>query len=393
MGKKRRPNAKKRRRRRPRRLAISLLAAGIVIFVGFALWLSRVPKRAITKPPYEEPVRFAREIDRMVWRADNAIYRSVRERGINASNGLTISVHPTNQKGLELDFTEVTVIAADHQQRLSVERTVCQRLGQMGKGVRLEREAGPEGSLTVHVHLRDFYTHRIVFVSEAVQRPVKKRPQVAIIIDDLGYDRRLASEFFDLNLPLTLSVLPSAPFAKEIAIEARTKGLELLLHMPMEPRNHNGSNPGPMVLTTDMKEERIKGILAECLAKIPGVRGVNNHMGSLFTEDREKMEVFLGELKKKGLFFVDSRTSPNTIGKRLARQMGVPAVERNVFLDHDLQVEALRTQMERLLALSRTHGTGVGIAHPHRETLELFREYLPKLRTEYQIVPVSDLSE
>jgi hypothetical protein len=160
----------------------------------------------------------------------------------------------------------------------------------------------------------------------------------------------------------------------------------------MEPKNPNGSNPGPVVLTTDMKEEKIRDILSKSLAKIPGARGVNNHMGSLFTEDREKMMVFLGELKRKGLFFVDSRTSSNTIGKSLARQMGVPTVERNVFLDHDLQLEALRLQMDRLLGLSRTLGAGVGIAHPHRETLELLREYLPKLRREYEIVPVSDLT-
>jgi len=328
----------------------------------------------------------------MVWRADNAIYRSVREIGINTSNGLAISVHPTNQNGLDLDFTEVTVTAVNHEQWLSVQRSVCRRLSQMGKEVRLEREANTEGRLTVRVHLRDFYTHRIVFATESVQPPAKKRPQIAIIIDDLGYDQKLASEFFDLNVPLTLSVLPSAPFAKEIAAEARTKGYELLLHMPMEPRNHNGSNPGPGVLTTDMKEDRIREALAGSLSKIPGVRGVNNHMGSLFTEDREKMMVFLGELKKKGLFFVDSRTSPNTIGKRLAHQMGVPAVERNVFIDHDLHLEALRMQMDRLLGLGRTQGIGVGIAHPHRETLELLREYLPKLKKEYEMVPVSDLT-
>jgi polysaccharide deacetylase 2 family uncharacterized protein YibQ len=392
MGKKRRSNSRRGTKKRPRRLAVGLLAGVLALFIGFALWQAWVPKKAIPRPPYEEPIRFATEISRMVWRADNAIYRSVREGNINRSTGLAVSVRPTNQHGVDLDFSEVTVTAADHEHLLSVQRTVCQRLAQMGKAVRLEREATPDGGLTVHVYLRDFYTHRIAFVPGAGQRPVKKRPQVAIIIDDLGYDRRLASEFFGLDVPLTLSVLPSAPFAKEIANEARTKGFELLLHMPMEPKNHDGTNPGPVVLTTDMNEERIRGILSKCLAKIPGARGVNNHMGSLFTEDLKKMTVFLSELKKKGLFFVDSRTSPDTIGRTLARQMGVPSVERNVFLDHDLQLEALRGQMDRLLGLSRTLGSGVGIGHPHRETLELLREYLPKLRREYEIVPVSALT-
>jgi polysaccharide deacetylase 2 family uncharacterized protein YibQ len=393
MGKKRRSSSKRGKRKRPSRVVIGLSAAVLVIFIGYGLWQSLVPKRAITRPPYEEPIRLAREIDRMVWRADNAIYRSVREGGVNSSSGLAISVHATNQHGLDLDFAEVTVTALNDEQRVSVERAVCQRLTQMGKEVRLEREGTPEGTLTVHVYLRDFYTHRVVFMTAAVEHPVKKRPRVAIIIDDLGYDRGLASDFFGLDLPLTLSVLPSAPFSKEIAKNARKRGFELLLHMPMEPRNLNGSNPGPMVLTTHMQDGTIRNVLSKSLSKIPGARGVNNHMGSLFTEDRDKMKVFLGELKKKGLFFVDSRTSPNTIGKSLSQQMGVPAVERNVFLDNDLQSDALRTQMDRLLGLSRTLGFGVGIGHPHHQTLELLKEYLPRLRREYEVVPVSDLTE
>ncbi len=392
MGKKRRSSASKGRVKRSKRLAIGLLAAGVALFAGFGLWQSRWSEKPVTRPQYEEPVRFASRIERMVWRADNVIYRSVREGGVKDSR-LAISVRPTKQHGFDLDFTEVTLTAADDQQRLNLQRLVCRRLNQMGKEVRLESEAAPGGSSTVHVHLGDFYTHRIAFATEASKRPATKRPQVAIIIDDLGYDRRLASELFKLELPLTLSVLPSAPYAKEIAAEARAHGFELLLHMPMEPRNPNGSNPGPAVLTMDMGEKQIREILSESLAKIPGARGVNNHMGSMFTEDREKMTVFLGELKKKGLFFVDSRTSSNTIGKSLARQMGVPAAERNVFLDHDLQFEALRVQMDRLLGLSRSQGAGVGIGHPHRETVELLEEYLPKLRREYQIVPVSDLTE
>jgi polysaccharide deacetylase 2 family uncharacterized protein YibQ len=328
----------------------------------------------------------------MVWRADNAIYRSVREGGINSSSGLAISVHPTNQHGLDLDFAEVTITGLNDEQRLSVERAVCQRLTQMGKEVRLQREATPEGKLTVHVYLKDFYTHRVVFMTETAMQPVKKRPRVAIIIDDLGYDRGLASDFFGLDLPLTLSILPSAPFSKVIAKNAQKRGFELLLHMPMEPRNPNGSNPGPVVLTTHMKDGTIRNLLSKSLSQVPGARGVNNHMGSLFTEDREKMMVFLGELKKKGLFFVDSRTTPNTIGKSLSQQMGVPAVERSVFLDNDLQPDALRIQMDRLLGLSRTLGFGVGIGHPHHQTLELLREYLPRLRKEYEVVPVSDLT-
>ena len=114
-------------------------------------------------------------------------------------------------------------------------------------------------------------------------------------------------------------------------------------------------------------------------------------MGSSFTENREKMAIVLKELQNRGLFFIDSQTTSHSVGFRLAKEMGLHAGRRNVFLDHDLNSRAIRMQMERLLSLARHTGSAIGILHPHKETLEMLKAYLPKIKKEYEVVPVSEL--
>ena len=203
-------------------------------------------------------------------------------------------------------------------------------------------------------------------------------PRIAIIIDDLGYDSDIALSFIQLDLLLSFSVLPSAPFTGLIACEANKEGCEILLHLPMEPKKYPSVNPGPGALLLSMDEEEIRRILDQDLKEIPGARGVNNHMGSSFTEDHDKMLVVLRELKKRNLYFIDSRTSNNTVGF-------------SVFLDNDLGPRAIRMQMERLLNMAKHTGAAIGIGHPYQETLRILKEYCSILKTEYRLVPVSEL--
>ncbi|HEX9909431.1 MAG TPA: divergent polysaccharide deacetylase family protein [Desulfatiglandales bacterium] len=216
-------------------------------------------------------------------------------------------------------------------------------------------------------------------------------PKVAIIIDDVGFDVELARSFLDLKLPLTLSILPTAPHAQAIAREAMGKGAEVLLHLPMEPKESNGDGPGSGALLEKMGEEEFVETLNGHLSRIPGIKGVNNHMGSLLTEREDKMALLFRELKKRHLFYVDSRTTPQTVASRVATEMKVPVASRSVFLDHDLSQEAMKVQWERLLAMARQHGHAVVIAHPHRETLVFLREHLQDLRSEARLVRVADI--
>jgi polysaccharide deacetylase 2 family uncharacterized protein YibQ len=216
-------------------------------------------------------------------------------------------------------------------------------------------------------------------------------PKVAIIIDDVGFDVELARSFLDLKLPLTLSILPTAPHAQAIAREAMGKGAEVLLHLPMEPKESNGDGPGSGALLEKMGEEEFVETLNGHLSRIPGIKGVNNHMGSLLTEREDKMALLFRELRKRHLFYVDSRTTPQTVASRVATEMKVPVASRSVFLDHDLSQEAMKVQWERLLAMARQHGHAVVIAHPHRETLVFLREHLQDLRSEARLVRVADI--
>jgi len=127
------------------------------------------------------------------------------------------------------------------------------------------------------------------------------------------------------------------------------------------------------------------------LSHIPFVAGVNNHMGSRFTENEEKMTIVLAELKARGLYFIDSRTSGNSAAFRVARKMALRAACRDIFLDNDLSDNALKIQMERLLSLARHKGRAIGIGHPHKETLMLLKKYRSALNNEAEVVPVSNL--
>lgn len=217
------------------------------------------------------------------------------------------------------------------------------------------------------------------------------RPKVAIIIDDLGYDSALAFSFLKLNLELSLSILPSAPFTDIIVREANNKGREIILHQPMEPKDYPSVDPGPGALFLSMNQRDIRQILDKNLREIRGAKGVNNHMGSSFTKSREKMLLVLQEFKNRGLFYVDSRTTRGTVGFEQAKRIGLPAAERTIFLDNNQDPKAIRVQIELLLEIARDFGSAIGIGHPYNETLEILEKYQNRLKEEFDVVPVSEL--
>jgi polysaccharide deacetylase 2 family uncharacterized protein YibQ len=216
-------------------------------------------------------------------------------------------------------------------------------------------------------------------------------PTIAIVIDDIGFDVELARSFLELKPPPSLSILPTAPHAQVIAHEALGKGVELLLHLPMEPKETNGEESAAGVLLAKMGEAEFIETLNGHLSRVPGVKGVNNHMGSLLTEREDKMALLFRELKKRHLFFVDSRTTPHTVAAKVAADMKVPVASRSVFLDNELSQEAMRAQWDRLLVTARQQGHALAIAHPHQETLVFLREHLGDLRSKARVVRVADI--
>jgi polysaccharide deacetylase 2 family uncharacterized protein YibQ len=222
-------------------------------------------------------------------------------------------------------------------------------------------------------------------------RPAVGRPKVAIIIDDIGYDRGLARQFMAFGVPLTFSVLPESPFQRTLVNEIRQRGLELMLHQPMQPKEYPEVNPGPGALLSAMSADELIAQLESNLDRLPGVRGINNHMGSQLTTESTRMYQIFSVLKQRKLYFVDSRSTADTVGRPSARMFKVPFAERDIFLDHFQDAKFIRKQFRRLIKEARQNGQAVAIAHPHRLTVELFKEMLPELQKQVQLVPASEI--
>jgi len=231
----------------------------------------------------------------------------------------------------------------------------------------------------------------------SVKKPVKStipaehRPLVAIIIDDLGYDKKIAIKFSKLNAVLTFSILPHSPFQKAIANLSREKGFDIMLHLPMEPVEYPDVNPGPGTLLTSMTPDQLTRQLENDLDAVPFIKGVNNHMGSKMTAASSQMYQIFSILKKRGLYFVDSRTTVETLCKPSARLFQIPFAQRDVFLDHVATVEFIRKQLNELVRIAQHNGYAVGIGHPHSLTYQVLREMLPELQKKVRLVPASEI--
>lgn len=217
------------------------------------------------------------------------------------------------------------------------------------------------------------------------------RPKVAIIIDDMGYDRALAGRFINLGIPLTFSILPHSPRGRGIARTAREHDIEIMLHLPMEPDEYPAVNPGDGVLLTSMGPDELIARMEADLNDIPHVAGINNHMGSKMTADSTRMYQVFSVLKKHGLFFVDSRTTPESQCRPAARLLQVPFAERDVFLDNDSNVAAIEAQIDRVIAVAKRNGKAVAIGHAHGSTCTALEKHLATLTQQVELVPASHL--
>jgi uncharacterized protein len=214
---------------------------------------------------------------------------------------------------------------------------------------------------------------------------------VAIIIDDIGYDMRIAEELTRITEPIALAVLPNTPYAEEAARLSHAAGKEILLHLPMEPRSRPGETAGSGMLKVDMTPEEIRHQLRKDLAAVPFVSGVNNHMGSRFMEDEKSLSVIMEELRSKDLFFVDSMTTDDSRGRDSATRARVRFAARDVFIDH---VPGYAVALESLTAAfreRRNNGSPVlMIGHPYRETVQAIHDVLPLWRKEgIKVISVS----
>jgi|WetSurMetagenome_2_1015567.scaffolds.fasta_scaffold53235_2 uncharacterized protein len=366
-------------------VAVCLTVAGILFYLFPSILRG-------SKAAYEEAPGKSSELSAKISRVDLIIYESLYKGKVEEGDIDFSGVAAGSGSKNDWEFTELSVKVSDQKSALRLGAIIESALTKLKPDVVVKRDGASQSGIVYNVYSFGHYTHRIRLIyKESWEKPSGGLPKIAIVIDDVGNDYNLAEAVMKINLPLTLSILPSSRYGRDIAEKARAKGFEVIMHLPMEPKDYPNVNPGSDALLTKMNEEEIRTIIDQDLKKIPGVRGINNHMGSYFTERQDKMTLVLRELKKRDLFYLDSRTTSNSVGFKLAETMGVPSAEKNVFIDNDLSSRALKYQLDRLMGTARHSGEAVGIGHPHEATINALKDYERVLRRNFKVVPVSEL--
>jgi uncharacterized protein len=230
-------------------------------------------------------------------------------------------------------------------------------------------------------------------------RPVSRRTKIikpragkiAIVIDDVGYSQANFKIIEDIKFPVTFAILPGLDFSEDAARQFNSRGFQVILHLPMEPKEK--TNLENNTVLTSMDKAAIRSIIEKDLSTVPHARGVSNHMGSRGTEDENTMSAVLGELKDKHLFFLDSFVTVGSSAGRLSENKQVKFVKRDVFLDNSADPDYIRQQLSLLKQKAGQKGQAVGIGHDRKNTLEVLRQEMPKIEKEgFEFVFVSELA-
>ena len=222
--------------------------------------------------------------------------------------------------------------------------------------------------------------------------PEERRPRIAIIVDDAGYDLDRALTLLNLRCPLSISILPKLKYSRHIAEVAHEMGYEVMMHLPMESDRNLRKSPG--FITAEMTQEEISWVLDRDFESIPYVIGVNNHQGSMMTRDRDSMIRVMTYLAEKNVFFVDSRTTSDSIAYQIAKELGLRAAENDVFLDNEKDVEYIKGRFELLMREARQKGKAIGICHVHPVTTKALFDMVPLIEEKgIDLVFASELVE
>jgi len=233
----------------------------------------------------------------------------------------------------------------------------------------------------------------LMLMSGASFAAPEQKPMIAIVIDDMGVDMKRSAQALDLPGAVTMSYLPYSKKITEQVEDAKRKGHEVILHMPMQANNPK-EDPGPHHLTVDMTPVQLEENIAASLDAFAGYDGVNNHEGSKFTTYKPGLDIFMADLEKRHVFFLDSRTSVHSIAEEVARDHHLPTAHRNVFLDDTDKASSVGAELKHAENFARAKGSVIAIGHPKDVTLAALKPWLASLEARgFQIVPLSTVIE
>ncbi|MEW5774109.1 MAG: divergent polysaccharide deacetylase family protein [Thermodesulfobacteriota bacterium] len=337
--------------------------------------------------PYEEPL--GAPLDRVAKLADYALASTMAALNL-APDRLVIRELRAESQGQETYHSQILEIELPDPDRFA--RIFGRNLAAWAPQAQLAHTQA--GAWNVTALGRTTHTLLLTRPESAAPAPraTGSKGLLAIVIDDLGRDLAAARRLAALPAPVTFAVLPNEEHTAEVVALARSRGLSLMLHLPMEPVGFPEVNPGPGALLAAMDSATLLRTLRAGLDQAPGAIGVNNHMGSLFTQLPGPMRLVLGELRSRGLFFLDSLTTGRSQARALCREMGLPYLRRAVFLDNVRERSAIRRQLALAERLAAATGQAVAIGHPYPETIAALEEWAQAGPLAAEAVPVARLS-
>ncbi|MBA4358093.1 MAG: hypothetical protein C0405_10255 [Desulfovibrio sp.] len=302
------------------------------------------------------------------------------------------SVETRQHEGREYHFQTIRVPLAPGD-RAAFSRRLVKELAILVPGAQLTEPTPTQWDIAID----GLPTHRLILPAEAEkparpERPQAARGRLALVIDDMGEDVGFAQGLAALDAPVAFSIWPDSGNREAVLKIAKARGREILIHLPMQPKGFPKVDPGKHPLLLTMTNDQVQDSVRRAAERVPGAIGVNNHMGSQFTENSFGMHAALLAMKDKGLFFLDSRTTVETVGEREAQRIGLRFYKRDVFLDNEQNVAAILHQLRKAEALARAKGQAIAIGHPHPETLHAIKQWLKDKDDTVHVVPLTSLT-
>ncbi len=369
----RRPRRQTRKKKAPSRgFRIALIGLALVVALGSGA-LSWLNGEAGGIWLAERGVESAQRRSAELW--ERTVLDALGELGIPADS---IIVRPGRT-------TTVDVGSTVELRELNLHLT--EELDAVGAWVHRGERWEKEGSSVLELRLggENYLTHRVLArrgpQAAELEPPPPPAGLLAIVIDDWGFQLdEVARGLLDLPASITVAILPGRPYSLRALNEAERAGKEAILHMPMQPVEGSSPGPGALALTVGMEEEELRGVIQLALDGLPGVVGLNNHMGSELTQHRREMDLVMEVLDERGLYFLDSVTSPRSVAYTAGRERGIPTLKNHGFLDLDIEdPDLIQARLEALVDRARRRGTAVGIGHLTPGILEALRRVLPQL--------------
>lgn len=340
----------------------------------------------IVERVYEE--ESSSEMEDLVKQADLAIIETIRDSKLNMGelDLVDVELRKLNGRGYHFQVVQIPPVTDRQQFLAKLKDYLYQRVP--------EAALFDNGANEAAIKISELPTHRLLLeaIPMKLPKPAPKGPKLAVVIDDVGENFAVLKGLVKLEIPLTFAVWPHASNTRASVELISQKRRDLIIHFPMEPKGYPTVNPGDDALFVAMTVDEIQKRIAENLGQIPEAIGVNNHMGSSFTAHKPGMDVALAEFKRSGLFFLDSLTSPKSVGRKSAKTVGIPFYERDTFLDNVKDVSAIVHQLKKSERVAISQGYAIAIGHPYPETLAALRQWNQQRNKSIVIAPLSQLS-